>query len=350
MNKKRFFAWLVVIAILALGFMYPLHYYIMKPGNAYELSDYVKVENGDEPGPGKLNMMTVSMAVATPFTYVYAKLNDTQEIMTEKEVLGDNESNKEYNERQLHLMSDSQFNAKYVAFKETGKDYKVNYDGIYVASVVKKGAADGILEVGDEVMKIDHKKLVKSGELSDYIAKKDKGDRVKLTFKRDGKIMKKNVTLKEIPDADGRIGVGISFTDSKSITTNPKVKIDSESIGGPSAGLMFTLEIIDQLTPGDLAKGHDIAGTGSMNEDGTVGRIGGIDKKVIAADKAGADIFFAPDDDISVYKKVAPKLKIESNYDEAKAEAEKINTDMKIVPVKTAADALNYLKNLKEAN
>lgn len=350
MKKKRFFAWVAIIAIVAFGFMFPLNYYIMKPGNAYELSDYVKVEGGDEPGPGKLNMMTISMVVATPFTYLYAKLNDTQEIMTEKEVLGDSESNKDYNERQLHLMSDSHFNAKYVAFKETGKEYRVKYDGIYVASIVPTAAADGILKVGDEVIKIDGKKLLKSGELSNYIAKKDKGDTVKLTFKRHDKTMTKKVTLKEIPGADGRVGVGISFTDSKSITTTPKVKIDSESIGGPSAGLMFTLEIIDQLTSGDLAKGHDIAGTGSMNEDGTVGRIGGIDKKVIAADKAGADIFFAPNDDISVYKKVAPSLKIQSNYDEAKAEAKKINSDMKIVPVKTVDDALDYLKTMKKAS
>jgi len=348
MSKKRLFAWIIILAVVAFGFMYPMNYYIMKPGSAYNLTDYVDVKGGDKPGDGELSMMTVSMANAAPFTYAWAKMHkDTQEIMPTEQVLGENESKDDYNERQLHLMTDSQFSAKYVAFKETGRTYKVKYNGIYVAQVVKNSAVDGILQVGDEVTHIDGIKTNKNATLTKYIAQKQKGDVIKVTFKRGDKTRTKKVTLKEIPDADGRIGLGISFEESKSITTDPKVKIDSESIGGPSAGLMFTLEIIDQLTPGDLTKGYNIAGTGTMGEDGTVGRIGGIDKKVIAADKADVDIFFAPEDDISVYKEIAPKLKIETNYDTAKATAKKIDSDMKIVPVKTVDDALDYLEKLK---
>ncbi|WP_010286599.1 SepM family pheromone-processing serine protease [Kurthia massiliensis] len=349
MSKKSFFTWVIMIAIFAFGFMYPLHYYIMKPGNAYNLTDYVAVKDGDKPGEGELNMMTISMGVASPFTYAWAKMHkDSQDIMTEKEVLGENKSNDDYNERQLHLMTDSQFNAKYVAFKKTGHNYTVKYNGIYVAEVVKKSAVDGILQVGDEVTKIDDIAIKKNVTLTNYIAKKEKGDTVRITFKRDGKLKTKKVTLKAIPGSEGRIGLGISFEESKSIKTDPTVKIDAENIGGPSAGLMFTLEIIDQLTKGDLTKGYNIAGTGTMNEDGTVGRIGGIDKKVMAADKADVDIFFAPEDDISAYEKYAPELHVKTNYEDAKATAKKIDSDMKIVPVKTVDDALDYLEALKE--
>ena len=79
---------------------------------------------------------------------------------------------------------------------------------------------------------------------------------------------------------------------------DPKVKIDSHEIGGPSAGLMFTLEIYNQLVEDDLTRGHEIAGTGTINEKGEVGPIGGIQQKVVAASDAGAEVFFAPNEKV----------------------------------------------------
>ncbi|GEK32658.1 SepM family pheromone-processing serine protease [Kurthia sibirica] len=345
MSMKKFLASLVVVALLLVGFLYPLNYYIMSPGGAYNLDEYVKVEGADKPSKGSLSMMTVGMAKATPFTYVMAKFSDNRDILKEKDVRSPEESDADYNLRQLKLMTDSQFNAKYMAFKATGHPYKVKYNGVYVIYVVDKAAASKVLKAGDEVTAIDDKKIKKHLDLVDYLATKKKGDVVKLTFKRDGKQYTKKVTLSEIPGAKGKIGLGITFSDSKSINTDPKVTIDSEDIGGPSAGLMFTLEIIDQLTSGDLTKGHKIAGTGEMLEDGKVGRIGGIDKKVIAADDEGIEIFFAPKDDITPeMKKAIPSLK--TNYEEASEEAKKLKTTMKIIPVETLEDALDYLKNL----
>lgn len=347
LRLKKFFVLIVLVLLIIIGFVYPMHYYIMQPGGAYDLDNYVNVENADKPSKGKLNMMTVAMSVATPFTYALATFSDEKQILKDDEVRNPHESDKDYNNRQLKLMTDSQFNAKYVAFKKTGLDYKINYNGVYVYYVVAKGAADGILETGDEVIGIDDKVIHKHKELVDYLDGKQKGDQVKVTVKRNDQTLVKNVKLKKIPGADGKIGLGITFADSTSITTNPKVKINAEDIGGPSAGLMFTLEIIDQLTKGDLTKGYNIAGTGEMLENGDVGRIGGIDKKVIAADDAGVEIFFAPDDTLPEdVKKKYPT--IQSNYQEAVKEAKKIGTAMKIVPVKNVDDALNYLEKLPE--
>lgn len=346
MTVKRFLSLMVVIALMILGFFYPLKYYIMSPGGAYDLTEYVDVQDGDKPRADSFSMMTVSMSTATPFTYAMAKLSDEKDIMKEQQVRAPEESDSEYNLRQLKLMTDSQFNAKYMAFKTTGKEYKVNYQGVYVIYVVDDSAAMNILQAGDEVTKIDEQEIEKHQDLVDYLKDKKKGETVALTFKRADDVLTKNVKLKEIPGADGRIGLGITFTDSKSITTNPEVKIDSEDIGGPSAGLMFTLEIIDQLTAGDLTKGYKIAGTGEMLETGDVGRIGGVDKKVIAADDEGVEIFFAPNETITdEMKKASPG--IQSNYEEAKEQAEKMDTKMKIVPVKNLDEALAYLETLK---
>ena len=116
------------------------------------------------------------------------------------------------------------------------------------------------------------------------------------------------------------------------------MKIDAHKIGGPSAGLMFTLEIYNQLVKEDITKGHEIAGTGTINEKGEVGPIGGISQKVVAAHNAGAEIFFAPNEN----------GKEKSNYKDAVKTAKDINTKMKIIPVDTLDDALMYLDKMSE--
>lgn len=346
MSMKKFLVSLLLVALILVGFLYPLNYYIMSPGGAYNLDEYVKVQDADTPSKGSLSMMTVAMSMATPFTYVMAKFSDEREILKESDVRAPEETDAAYNLRQLKLMTDSQFNAKYMAFKATGNKYTIEYKGVYVIYVLDKAAASKVLKAGDEVTAIDSKKIKKHLDLVEYLEKKKKGDVVTLSFKRDGKDYNKKVKLDEIPGTKGKIGLGITFSDSKSIKTDPEVKIDSEDIGGPSAGLMFTLGIIDQLTPGDLTKGYKIAGTGEMLETGKIGRIGGIDKKIIAASDAGEEIFFAPKDEItSEMKKALPSIK--TNYEEAVAEAKKIKTSMKIVPVSNLDDALDYLENLK---
>jgi len=119
-----------------------------------------------------------------------------------------------------------------------------------------------------------------------------------------------------------------------------QVTIQAGEIGGPSAGLMFSLEIMNKLTPEDLTKGYQIAGTGTIDTEGNVGVIGGIQHKVIAADKAGAEIFFAPKDYVS-----ADGQRI-NNYTDAIQRGDEIHTKMKIVPVGTMDDALQYLQSL----
>ncbi|MEH7275544.1 S16 family serine protease, partial [Neobacillus vireti] len=114
--------------------------------------------------------------------------------------------------------------------------------------------------------------------------------------------------------------------------------VKTDEIGGPSAGLMFTLEIYDQLMDEDFTKGYKIAGTGTIDSEGTVGPIGGIDQKIVAADKAGAEIFFAPNE----------KGSKDSNYNLAVKTAREIKSKIKIVPVDGIDDAINYLKKLPE--
>lgn len=193
--------------------------------------------------------------------------------------------------------------------------------------------------------KVDGLSFKSAEEFMEYVKGQEVGQVVTITFIHNGKEEEASGKLIEL-STDKKPGIGITLTDHTEIATDTEVAINSGSIGGPSAGLMFTLEIYEQLTHQNIRKGEKIAGTGTINRAGEVGRIGGIDKKVASADEAGMNIFFAPDDTISEeVKKENPDIK--TNYEEAKAAAKKLNTSMKIVPVKTVQDALEYLENMK---
>ena len=347
-NKARIAIIAVLLVVMGLSF-YQLDYYVMKPGGTYNVHDFISIQNGDEDDEGTFHLTTVAMGQATPITYMLAKIRDYYEIVKISDVRQEEEDEEEYNIRQLKYMTDSQFNATYVAFNRAGLDYSVTYKGLYVLNVLSGGAADGELKPGDEIVEAEGKRIENLTMFKEIITPKTKGETITLVIKRDDKLIDKTLTIKDIPGSDGRVGIGISYSESKSIKTDPKVTVKTEDIGGPSAGLMFTLEMLNQLLDEDLTKGYNIAGTGEMLEDGTVGRIGGIEKKIVTADKKGMEIFFAPDDEITK-EMLEYNPSIQSNYEVAKQTAEDIRSDMIIVPVKTVDDALDFLKQLTPKN
>lgn len=344
--KFKNIGWISALAIiLGVLFIYPLDAYISQPGGAYELAPLVEVEGGDEDDTGTFSLMTISLAKATPATYLMSKVMSTRKLLPVESVRRPGEDEKEYSVRQQKLMSDSQFNAITVAFDKANIPVDIAFDGVFVVNVLKDGAADGVLEAGDKIRVVNGIPLTESGVFFDQIANKEEGDVIQMTLDRDDKSINVSVKLTEIPDGDGRVGLGVRFQEDRELTTKPKVEMHTAKIGGPSAGLMFTLEIMDQLLDEDMTKGYNIAGTGEMLEDGTIGRIGGADFKVIAADRDGVEIFFAPDDDLPK-EVLAKNPHLETNYEEAVKMGEKIGTKMKIVPVKTVDDALAYLEKL----
>jgi Lon-like protease len=344
--KKKISIYALLLVLICFFMLYRLDAYIMKPGSAYDVSKFVTVENDHTENKGSMSLMTVAMQQATPFSYLWAKTQKYQKIMDISQVRNPLEDEEEYNVRQLKLMSDSQFNAKYVAFQKAGIQTKVIFNGVFVLNVLEGGASDNLLKAGDEIIEVDGQSIRNQQMLVDLLKPKQLGDKVTIKFIRNQKEQEVAITLKEIPKSEEkRAGLGITYAESKSIETDPKVSMKTEDIGGPSAGLMFTLEILDQLLEEDLTKGYAVAGTGEMLVDGSVGRIGGIDYKVIAADRDGMEIFFAPDDEISPEMK-AKYPELESNYATAVKTAKEIGTKMKIVPVKTVDDAIEYLKQL----
>ncbi|MDL4841280.1 SepM family pheromone-processing serine protease [Aquibacillus rhizosphaerae] len=335
-NRRGFIITLIIIVLTTFFVGYRLPYYIYKPGGADALNPVVQVNGGFE-SEGDMHLVTVRGGQATPFQYVLASIMPHQEILPLDEVFPEGISQDEYFQAQLQMMESSQEASTVVAYENANKDIDIEYEGVYVVSVIENMPAYGILETGDKILSIDDLPIIQTDELINYVSSKQPGTTISVTVEREEEELTEEIALEAFP-GDEKVGVGIQIVTNRNVTVDPEVEFASGNIGGPSAGLMFSLEIYDQLTEEDITRGYQIAGTGELNYQGQVGRIGGIDKKVIAADSEGCDIFFAPNENGAE----------NSNYQVAKDTAEEIGTDMKIVPVNTFKDALTYLQNLEQ--
>jgi Lon-like protease len=327
---------LIACFLLATTFYY-LPYYVSKPGMAKELEPIVEVEGGyDE--KGSFMLTTVRMGRANIYSYLMAKISKYQEIYTLNEIRGESETDEEYNVRQLYLMDSSKWAAIEVAYKKVNIPVDVRYKGVYVLNVVPGMPADGKLLPADRIFKVDGSEFTSSAQFMNFVSQVKVGDSVVLTYDRNNVVNEVRVKVAEFKQEEnqGKVGIGIGLVDDKDLIVHPEVTVHSDEIGGPSAGFMFSLEIYNQLTKEDLTKGYKIAGTGTISSDGTVGKIGGIEQKVVAADKAGAEIFFAPNGNDEK----------DSNYQNAVLTAKDIHSNMEIVPINTFDEAIDYLEEL----
>ncbi|MDP4170478.1 MAG: S16 family serine protease, partial [Bacillota bacterium] len=209
---------------------------------------------------------------------------------------------------------------------------------VFIANIIPQSKAKKVLEVGDIIVSIDGMNVQKAADFKTYLnAKKKIGDTVTVDFLHDGVKKSKKIELIQLDPKTKLVGLGIYPEDEISIDAKRKITFHTEDIGGPSAGLMFSLEILSQILPEDIKKGYKIAGTGTIDLDGNVGQIGGIRDKIVAAHNQGVDIFLCPKD----------VAKDDTNEKEIKDEAKKLGyNSIKIVPVKTLVEAENYLKSL----
>ncbi|MCF3942535.1 SepM family pheromone-processing serine protease [Oceanobacillus alkalisoli] len=336
-SKKKILIYLIFFIGLYFFATYQLPFYIQKPGNTEALNPIVEVADGYT-SDGEMYLVTVSGLQATPLHYLLAKVLPHNEIKPLHEVIPEGITTDDYMHAQLQVMESSQEASLVVAYEAAEQDITIDYAGVYVVSVVEDMPSIGKLEMGDLITQIDGVEITESTDLINYVEEKAAGDRITVNFQREGEQLTEEITLDHFPDDDTRVGMGISLVTDREVTVDPEVNFSSGQIGGPSAGLMFALEIYDQLTEEDVTKGYEVAGTGEIDYEGNVYRIGGIDKKVVSADREGIDIFFAPNED----------GREDSNYVVAKEKAEEIGTEMEIVPVDTFQDALEYLESIPE--
>lgn len=325
---------------MVLALVYPLPYYIEMPGGAYDIREVLRVDNKEDEQKGSYNFVAVTVSQATAAQLLYAWLTPFTDISSAEETTG-GASSEDYERINQFYMETSQNMAIYQAMKLAGKETSLEFKGVYVLELNPKSTFKDILHLADTVTGVNGKTFKSSTELIDYVAGLKIGDKVSVQYTSLGE--EKTATGKIIKLDNGKNGIGIGLVDHTEVKSDIPIEFETDGVGGPSAGLMFTLDIYTQITNQDLRQGRVIAGTGTIEEDGAVGDVGGVDKKVVSAANSGAEIFFVPNNPVDeAVKKEDPDAL--TNYEEAKKAAKEIGTDMKIVPVKTAQDAIDYLE------
>lgn len=333
---------LVLFVVLFLGWflLWPLNKYIESPGSADSLKSYVKIKGYPDKRSGSFMITSVYLQRARPVTYLWAKVAPYYTIEDQEDVTG-GQNNATFNKVQDFYMQSSINEAIANAYKVANQSVTKRYLGIYVLAVDKSSKFKNDIKVGDTIVKVNGKHFDSAQGFQKYIGKQKVGSQLTVTFLHNGK--QKTVTKPLVKITNSRAGIGIILTDNVKVKTDIPIKVDPGQIGGPSGGLMFALQIYQQLTNKDLRHGQKIAGTGTIAPDGSIGEIGGIDKKVVAAHKAGAKIFFAP-----YVKPNKELLKYEeqhmTNYQLAKKTAKKVDPTMKVIPVSTFDQAIQYLE------
>jgi PDZ domain-containing protein len=285
-------ALVVIVAVVAAFVRLP--YVLISPGSASPVEDAVEIEGARTyEHDGSVLFLTVSVSDQRPNAYVVLSgwLDDDVDVLPEEDVFGDN-SRKE--ERQLNqvAMTESQIVATKVSLEKLG--YTVPVASYGVRAIEPGSPAADELEVGDVITAVDGVPVPMVPNLGDAVRTRAPGDPVTLAVTRDDEPMTVTVETRATPDGPNAGQAQIGIFSAPEYDFPVEVQIDTGDVGGPSAGLAFTLTILDELSPGDLTGGDEIAVTGTIASDGTVGPIGGVAQKAVVARRAGARLFIVP--------------------------------------------------------
>ena len=226
----------------------------------------------------------------------------------------------------LRQMDRSEEVAAAVALRELGYDVDAKPEGAQVVAVAPDAPAAGKLEPTEVIVAVDGTPVQTPDDLRRLIAKHEPGDTVRLRVRAGGATRVVEVGTIESPDEPGRPIVGIQVEQFADIKLPIGVEIDLGNVGGPSAGLAFALDVVEEVR-GNVDRGLRVAVTGELELDGGVAPIGGIKQKVIGARRSGADVFIVPAGDNAV-------------------EARRHAGDLRIIPVESFGQALRALATL----
>ncbi|WP_030442553.1 YlbL family protein [Actinoplanes subtropicus] len=287
----------LLTALLAVGVMAaPLPYVVLKPGptvNTLGSSDgteVIQVTNAKTTqSAGQLRLTTVNVQSQVELVWAISSWFSKKDAVVPRALIyPPGQTEKQVEQQNAQEWHQSQDSAVTVALTKLG--YPVQ---TFVKTVTAGGAAVGKLQPGDVLTTIDDARVTSPTTLTDAVRAKPAGTTFTVGFNRGSQAMTAKITTKTIgSDKTPRLGIEIDTKQNAPF----KVTIDLDKIGGPSAGLMFTLGIMDKLEPEDLTGGKIIAGTGTIDDDGNVGPIGGIPQKLVGAKSAGAQIFLVPKD------------------------------------------------------
>lgn len=328
----------LAVVVIVLGLLIPLPYYILSPGTSRPTETLISVTGAETfENSGEVDFLTVSLRKATPVELFAAWVNPDLDVTPEEKILGKQtvDENRELN---IRLMADSKDAAQYQALNRLGYAIESKGTGAVVASVVDGGPSAGLLVPGDVITRINDQEISYSQQLISVVSASAPGATLSLSVEPFDELISGARPARDVQvvlgartgdPSKGFLGVS-TFTRDLSFNFPVQVSIDSGRVGGPSAGLAFTLGILDVMTPGSLTGGLRISSTGTMSLDGSVGPVGGVHQKVMASRRAGIDLMFVPASEIE--------------------EARRFAGDLRVEPVETLDQALEILTTLGGGN
>ncbi|MGD6870722.1 S16 family serine protease [Sutcliffiella horikoshii] len=337
---KRWAPWIVLVVLLMVigsGFI-PTGYDILLAGDPINLDEFVQYEGGSELD-GDLGMTYVSSLENTiwPFMIITKLVEEGVEIVPSvSEELDMSIEDLDYQNKLM--MEQSKIKAEYIARGILGEEPKLELQGFYPVYYLPDWNDKDAVKVTDILVGINGEKLESYDQLDQLIVEKEPGEMLTFSLIREGQEIEVDVRTYPYKDYYGNTVLGVFFEEVYETSKDANIEWQNiENLGGPSAGLMITLTLLDKMMEESLLKGNAVAGTGTITIDGEVGPIGGVKQKVIGAANAGFDYFIVPLDG-----------EWDKNESIARMTISEEGLDIELIPVGTIEDAVNALEKLPE--
>ena len=314
---------IVIASILPFGLM-KTDYYFMAPGPPYQWD--IAIEGAESYDyEGNLYQLTVRRDEANYFTYVWAKVDNSVDLYSREVILPKGVTPQELSEISMQNMKTSENVAIAVALNLLDYEIETQGDGVLVVGIMDDSPVAGKLLKEDLIISINNEVIKSTTEFISLLRTYEIGDMVSIGLIRNDKEMSIETKLIEHIEYENEPMVGfLASTPNQRFVFPISVDIDTGNVGGPSAGLMMALNVYNSLTEYDITKGIKVAGTGTIEIDGSVGPVGGVKQKVIAAKNAGSTLILVPT----------------ANFDDVQSY---IDEDTSIVSVDTFNEALNLI-------
>lgn len=320
---------IIILVVFLIVMNYPLNYTVMVSGGIIDVNDRVTIEN-ESKSKGSYNLAYVTELRGTiPSVVLSYIIPSWKKVPLEDYQASDNETSEDIENRNKIMLKYSFQASVKVSYLASGNQFKLNSKDLSVVYVDQKAETD--IKVGDIVKKINNQSVNTKEEYKNIVNTYDIGSELNLEVIRDNKKVNAKIKVKEI---DSEKLTGLSLLEIYNYDTTPSIKTNfKNNESGPSGGLMLAISIYDKLVSEDLTSGLKIVGTGTIDYDGNVGEIDGVEYKLSGAVKQKADIFIAP---TGRNYNDCVKLKNEKGY------------DIDIIEAKTFNQVIEELRNYKK--
>jgi PDZ domain-containing protein len=289
------FGAVLLAALVAFSWIWPSNDFLLLPDKAHRVAPLVQVQGGKDPtGPGGIYFDAIVIRRAKLFERLFPWIHDGASLVSEKLINPPGVSDTQRQKEDLREMARSQDVAAAVALKYLGYRVAVIPTGALISDVLPGSPAEKAgLEPTDVIVSVDGHPVRARAALRPLISKRGVGATLRVGLRTPAGLREVRVKTVGDPHNGGRPVIGVLIEQASQVKLPFPVKIDAGSIGGPSAGLAFALEVLEELGH-DVDRGYRVAATGEIEIDGAVTPIGGVKQKIFGVREAKVDVFLVP--------------------------------------------------------